>query len=311
MARDVSTAAVVVTWQGGEATRRCVESLRAQRPAPRIVVVDNASDTAERNALRETYEGADDVRLVLLDENRHFAGGLNAGAVVAIAGGAERLFFLNNDTIIDRGALAYLEEALDGPAADGIVGPVVLDATDSRRVISAGEAHWASLLCVPRSLLRPRRLGAEARRVAGLMGCALLVGRRCWEAAGGFCEEIEVYYEDVDFCLAARAAGYSTWIEPRAIVRHDGMRGFARGLTAWAGYLKARNPWVVLRRHGGMVAWTTFLPTYAGLITASAVGYAIRGRWDVATALARGARAGMRSLRTGRTGRTDAPVRSG
>src|SRR6185295_19417517 len=40
----VPTSAVVVTWEGGEATRRCVASLLAQeRPPAEIVVVDNAS----------------------------------------------------------------------------------------------------------------------------------------------------------------------------------------------------------------------------------------------------------------------------
>lgn len=311
MARDVATAAVVVTWEGGEATRRCVDSLQAQRPAPLVVVVDNASGDAERRQLEARWGSSADVRLLLLDDNRHFAGGLNAGAVAAITAGAERLFFLNNDTIVEAGALARLEDTLDGPAADGIVGPVVVDAADPARVISAGESHRPALLCVPRTLLRPRHAGGAPRRVSGLMGCALLVGRRCWEAAGGFSEEIEVYYEDVDFCLAARAAGYSCWLDPRAVVRHDGMRGFARGLTPWAGYLKARNPWIVLRRHGGPLAWTTFVPTYAGLLAASAAGYALRGRTDVARALGRGAIAGVRSLVAGRATRTGAPARSG
>jgi len=56
-----------------------------------------------------------------------------------------------------------------------------------------------------------------------------------------------VYYEDVDFCLAARARGFEIVIEPRALVYHDGLRGFAGGLTPWAAFLKARNPWLVVR----------------------------------------------------------------
>jgi len=41
---SVRTAAVVVTWEGGAATERCVASLLAQeRPADEVIVVDNAS----------------------------------------------------------------------------------------------------------------------------------------------------------------------------------------------------------------------------------------------------------------------------
>jgi hypothetical protein len=71
------------------------------------------------------------------------------------------------------------------------------------------------------------------------------------------------------------------------------MRGFAAGLTPWAAFLKARNPWLVVRRHGTALTWLTFVPTYAALVLASAVIWAARGRLDVVRALARGVGAGI------------------
>jgi GT2 family glycosyltransferase len=130
--------------------------------------------------------------------------------------------------------------------------------------------------------------------VSGIMGCALLVTRACFEAVGGFSEEIAVYYEDVDFCLAARERGFGALVEPRAVVFHDGLRGFASGLTPWAAYLKARNPWLVVRRHGGSAALLGFVPLYAAMVASSAGVYALRRRGDVVAALGRGALAGMR-----------------
>jgi GT2 family glycosyltransferase len=290
----VETAAVVVTWEGGEATERCVESLLAERPGPDlVVVVDNASADVEREALRRRWAAAERVRLVLLAENRHFAGGMNAGAGVAFAAGASSVLFLNNDTVVQDGAFGRLVQALGRCPGAGIVGPLVRDRADPRRVISAGEHHGLLTLCVPRTLLRPRvPASLQPYPVRGVMGCALLVSRSCFEAVGGFSETIQVYYEDVDFCLAAAAAGQRVWIEPRAVVEHDGMRGFARGLTPWAALLKARNPWLVMRRHRARLAWLVFLPTYASLIAASACGYLVRGRRDVARALLAGAAAG-------------------
>ena len=178
------------------------------------------------------------------------------------------------------------------PAA-GIVGPVVVDLHDPDRVITAGERVLLPLLCVPRTLIRHRAHGDASYPVTGVMGCELLVTRKCFEAAGGFTEEIQVYYEDVDFCLAARARGFGAMIAPLAVVRHDGMRGFAAGLTPWAAFLKARNPWLVVRRHGSPLTWLTFVPTYSALVLASAAIYAARGRGDIVRALGRGARAGV------------------
>lgn len=287
-------AAVVVTWEGGATTDRCVDSLRAQRvPPTEIIVVDNASSAAERRRLRQAVAARPGVRLVALDVNRQFAGGLNEGAHAAFAAGADRVLLLNNDTVVAPDALDRLGAALDAVPTAGIAGPLVLDLGDPRRVLSAGERHLLPLLCVPRTLLRhrPRRQGPYP--VGGVMGCAMLVTRACFLAVGGFDEAIGVYYEDVDFCVAARARGFGAVVEPAAVVYHDGLRGFASGLTPWAAYLKARNPWRLLRRRGGIGSWLTFIPTYAALVATSAVLYAVRGRLDVARALVRGAAAGL------------------
>ena len=291
----MSTSAVVVTWEGGEATRRCVASLLAQRrPPAAIVVVDNASGTGERDALRCAWPNEPRVQVLFLDENRQFAGGMNAGAEWALARGATKLLFLNNDTVLEPEALERLEDALDATPGAGIAGPRVVDLQDPTHVITAGERHSLPLLCLPRAWLRYRGPVDRPYPVLGVMGCLLLVTRACFEAVGGFPTDIEVYYEDVDFCLGARATGFGAVIEPRAVVAHDGIRGFAAGLTPWAAFLKARNPWLLVRRRGSWATWPVFVPTYAAMVGSSALLYAGRGRLDVVRALGRGALAGLR-----------------
>jgi GT2 family glycosyltransferase len=301
-------AAVVVTWEGGDVTRRCVQSLLAQvPPLDAIVVVDNASGASERERLRAAWTDEPRVELVLLDDNRQFAGGLNAGAARAVTRGAGRLLFLNNDTVLAPDVARRLGEALDATPGGGIAGPRVVDARDASHVLSAGERHDLATLCLPRTWLRPRGPLDRPHRVTGVMGCALLVTRACFDAVGGFSTELQVYYEDVDFCLAARRAGFAIVVEPRAIVAHDGLRGFASGLTPWAAFLKARNPWLLVRRRGSWAVWPLFVPSYAAMVAASAVGYLVRGRLDVVRALVRGASAGVRAGLGGRAEPVGAP----
>jgi GT2 family glycosyltransferase len=278
--------------------------------AHEIVVVDNASGAAEREALARAFPGEPRVVLLLLDENRQFAGGMNAGAAHALARGATRLLFLNNDTVLEPDALARLDAALDAVPDAGIAGPRVVDLADRSRTITAGERHALATLCLPRSLLRYEPHGDAPYRVQGVMGCALLVTRACFEAVGGFPTDIEVYYEDVDFCLGARAAGFAAVIEPRAVVAHDGIRGFASGLTPWAAFLKARNPWLLVRRRGtGDLA--RLRADDAAMIATSALGYALRGRGDVVRALARGAVAGVGAVLGAPVVPVGAPRRTG
>ena len=249
------TAAVVVTWEGGAATERCVASLLAQdRPARRG---DRGRQRLERGRARRGCAagfGARDARPppaprrqppVRRRPQRRRSRGDRTRA-------RERLLLLNNDTVLAPDALGLLRGRARGGARRRHRRSARRRPAAPDHVLSAGERHSLPLLCVPAHAgCATGGRAAAPYAVSGVMGCALLVTRACFEAVGGFSEEIAVYYEDVDFCLAARARGFGAVVEPRAVVQHDGLRGFASGLTPWAAYLKARNPWLVVRRHGG------------------------------------------------------------
>ena len=126
------------------------------------------------------------------------------------------------------------------------------------------------------------------------MGCALLVSDEVYSRIGGFDESYFAYYEEVDYCLRARAEGMVPRVEPGAEIAHVGHRGFGSGFTGASAYLKARNLWTLGRRRnpaGGMLA---FAPGYFVLTAVSAALYMLRGRADVASAIFAGARAGIR-----------------
>jgi len=289
---------VVVTWNGGDVTRACGASLRASEGvAPRIVVVDNASRPEERAALEAEYGAAPDVDLVLLDDNRHFAGGVNAGARRAIEQGATHLLFLNNDTTLAPDCVRLLVEAADADPGAGVLGPALLDLAPPHRPLSLGERYAAWSLAVPRTLLKVRSRGdGTPYRVGGIMGSVILVTRDCFLRVGPYREDLLVYYEEVDYCLRARRLGYRPLLVPRAVALHDGMRGFTAGLQPYAARLKCRNQLLLLRAHGGVADWLAFAPVFLALVGASSVLYGLRGKGDVVAAMWRGVGEGIRML---------------
>ena len=282
--------AVVVTWEGGAVTRACVESLRRSEGANlRILVVDNGSSAGEREALQAAFAGSSDVELLPLPENRHFAGGVNAGARRGLELGAACLFILNNDTVIEPDCVRRLVEAAMAAPDAGAVGPALLDLREPDRPLSLGERYAAWSLAVPRTLLKVRSQGdGTPYRVGGIMGSAILVTRDCFLRVGPYREDLLVYYEEVDYCLRARAHGFRPLLVPRAVVLHDGMRGFTAGLQPYAARLKCRNQLVLLRAHGTLADWLAFVPIFAGLVVVSSAIYAVRGRRDVVSAMWRG-----------------------
>lgn len=286
---------VVLNWRGGERTQTCIESALTQAyPEKFVVVVDNASGATEREALQRRYAGDPAVSLCWLDENRGYAGGNNAGIRAVLARGADLVLILTQDTTLAAGALTTLVEAAGADPRIGVVGPQVVDAQRPNYVWSVGERVSVALLCVPRTLLRHRRLHHPWYDVGGVLGCVMLVTRRCIETIGDFDEALFAYYEEVDFCLRARRSGFRVVCAPSAIAMHDGMRGFLAGFTPLSAELKTRNLYRLMHRWAGPLDWLVLLPTGVMLVVGSIGLYALRGRWDIVRALARGVRAGWR-----------------
>jgi GT2 family glycosyltransferase len=298
---------VVPTWNRAAAATAAVASLgRLTDVAHFTIVVDNGSRPAEREALTAAAAGRADVHVIALPENRGFAGAVNVGLAEAFRRGAAAVLVLNDDAEVEPRLLAELTAVTRAHPDAGIVAPRVVDAETSVEV-SRGERVWLPLVCLPRTWLRVRGDGREPYAVSNVLGVAFLVTRACWERIGGLEEGFFAYYEEVDYCLRARAAGFAVMVAPASTVRHEGFRGFAGGFTPLAAYLKARNLPLLVRRHGGALTWALFAPTYAALLAASAAGYAVRGdAGAVLPALGRGVADGLR----GRTGRppADTPV---
>lgn len=288
---------VVPTWNRAASAIAAVDSLArlgAARPFFAIVV-DNGSRPAERDALTAGLAGRDGVEVVALPTNQGFARAVNVGLAAAFARGAAAVLVLNDDAEVEVGLLATLGAVADADPRVGIVAPRIVDATSGREV-SRGERVWLPLVCLPRTWLRVRGIGSTPTEVASVIGVAFLVTRACFEGIGGLEESFFAYYEEVDYCLRARAAGFRVMVAPATTVRHEGFRGFAGGFTPLAAYLKARNLPLLVRRNGGVLAWLLFVPSYAAMLAASAAVYAVRGdAARVVPAIGRGLADGLRA----------------
>ena len=80
----MSAVAVVLSWNGREATLACLRSLSAVEGLD-VLVVDNASRDGSAEAVAAEFP---DVRLVRNERNLGFAGGMNVGLRTALDAGA-------------------------------------------------------------------------------------------------------------------------------------------------------------------------------------------------------------------------------
>jgi GT2 family glycosyltransferase len=293
----VKVAAVVVNWNGGEATRRCLSSLRDSLEPMDLVVVDNASTDGSVDRLAEEFPQA---WILLQAKNLGFCDAVNAGARYAERRGADAIFLVNNDAWVDRRFLAPLLAELADPTV-AAAGPMVLFGDDPARVwCLGGRLRFRENVSALIGFGKPApSMPQEAFDCDYLPGCALLVRLPLFRQLGGLDSAYFAYMEDVDFGVRLREAGHRLRAVPDSRVYHRPSTSTGGGYSRARKYANALNSVRFLRRHGSRARWAAFvLFDVAGLPLAWA-REALRRGGDPAAVAAK-ARGLLDGLRGGR-----------
>jgi GT2 family glycosyltransferase len=240
--------AVVLGWNGREDTLACLRSLgRATYPDLSVVVVDNASTDGGPEAVTTEFTS---VRLIRLDENRGFAGGVNVGVAAALGDGADAVLLLNNDATAEPGFLEPLVEALSA----GDVGAACAQILDAAN----GRIWYAGATYDPRRGYQGRHTGfgdlplppeTRAYETERACGGAMLISRAALDAVGVLDESLFAYAEDVDWSLRARAAGFRILVVPASVVHHRVSGATGGASSPDSVYYALRNGLVVAGRN--------------------------------------------------------------
>jgi GT2 family glycosyltransferase len=214
--------AVVLMYGGADITAACIESLLAQDYPTSVLLVDNASHDGGGAILRSRFPA---IHYLDAGGNTGYTGGNNRGIAHALAHGADFLFIVNNDTVVEPSCVRMLVAAVEDDVA--LVCPKILCFSDPTRLWYAGGdflPHKA--IGEHRDFLAVDSGQLDARaRVTFATGCALLMPARVARRIGGFAEDYFMYAEDVELSLRVQRMGYGIVYEPGARVLHrdDGM----------------------------------------------------------------------------------------
>jgi GT2 family glycosyltransferase len=221
---------VVVNFCQWRNTARLVRQLRrsvaCRTGTAGVVVIDNHSPN---HPLARRVRRLAGVTVRRTRRNLGFARAVNRGCSLAADDPHGRwVLLLNPDVTVPDGFLDDVLAALDATtAADAKAGVVGfrLRNPDGSGQASAGPfptlPNTVRGLLLPRSRRKCRHHDGPARRpVPWVTGGCLLVRRDCLAALGGLDEGFFLYYEDVDFCRRAWAAGWSVWYDPGLEVTH-------------------------------------------------------------------------------------------
>jgi GT2 family glycosyltransferase len=215
-----TVAVVVVTYNNLADTRECLASVRTiSYSNVRIIVVDNGSTPREDEVLRaELGETAEVLRVAV---NRGYGPGANVGIDRALMLGADFVWLLNNDALVDAASLGALMDAAVQDDRVGILSPVIAAPPGPE----APHGVWYAGGSIDLALAQTRHVheppaGVAPFKTEYVTGCAMLVRSSVFREVGLLREDLFLYWEDVDLNLRAIRGGWSLVVVPRATVFH-------------------------------------------------------------------------------------------
>lgn len=216
---------IVPTRDRADLLRTCVESVRNTTGYPNyeIVVVDNQSSEPEALAYLQSLGEMDGVRVLSFDAPFNYSA-INNWAVDQCSG--EVVCLLNND--IEVISAEWLQELVSQALRPGIgaVGALLYypDRTIQHAGVVLGLGGVANHIYTGQVSGHPGH-GARAmvsQNMSAVTGACLVVKREVYQQLGGLDERLQVAFNDIDFCLRLREAGYrNVWTPFAELVHHE------------------------------------------------------------------------------------------
>ncbi len=157
-------------------------------------------------------------------KNLGYAGGVTVGIKKALHDGVDWIVVINQDLHVTIEAIGNLVDVLSQNEI-GVVGPFA-GALDAKR--------WTTIL--------------PSKNVNYISGSCMVIHRAVFEKIGYFYEPYFMYYEDADFCVRAKNAGFPIVHLPLPGISHTDTTSLGRGSFLHQYYL-ARNHLLFVERN--------------------------------------------------------------
>lgn len=213
---------IILQYNHSPDTIKCLNSVgKITYPNWQTVVVDNASQSSEKDNITNYLKSQSNIVLLENEKNLGYAGGNNVGIKYALTHGADYVFILNNDTTVESDLLDKLIAVVENDSQVGIVGPAIKEGGSSKD--SGQVAYYVKISWLKAELKHyhqpPHKKYLEPKEY--VIGAAMLIKKEVLKKIEGFDEIYFLYFEDADLCLRAQLAGYRLKIAPEATISHQ------------------------------------------------------------------------------------------
>ncbi len=270
MTSKPKVAIIILNWNGKQDTLTCLDSVAAiDYPNSTTIVIDNGSTDGSAETIRSRFP---EIALIKNAENLGFAEGNNVGIRFALKNDAEIILLLNNDTVVDPDLLNAFTECFKEHREAGILGAKIC-LFDQRDTLD----HWGGMWNPKTGQFDLVGLRHQ-EKVEGLSGpqpidyvcgAALIARRAVWEKVGLLEPKFFLIWEESDFCLRAKKAGFATLTCPQARIYHKVSASFISKPHSTYFWWRNRLLWIernCSKKELAKLYWNALLPDIAHLL---------------------------------------------
>lgn len=250
MTHDCLLSIILINYNGMKDTCELMDTIPTEMQGLEVIVVDNGSIDNEADTIKQRYPWAVVVRS---QRNLGFAGGNNLGIKNAHG---QYLLFINNDTLLAYPGeqptaaqrLQMLIDFLKQHPEVGIVCPMLRHTEQGNPIQWVGYTPLTSLTLRNASVTPNADNTTHPHPTPYAHGAAMLTSSEAVSRVGMMPEEYFLYYEEIDWSLLFRRAGYEIWVEPRCTIYHKESSTTGKG-SAMQTYYLTRNRLIFAQRN--------------------------------------------------------------
>ena len=286
MHQEYDISIITINYNGLKDTCELIDTLPLNNEIIEVIVVDNASTQNEATELERRYP---QIIVIRSDKNLGFAGGNNLGIQAAHG---KYLFFINNDAILPQpSALSHLINRLASSDQIGMVCPKIRFTWGNHRIQYAGYTPLSKITLRNKSI----GFGEEdcgqydiAHSTPYAHGAAMIIKHEVIEKAGMMPECYFLYYEELDWSMMIRRAGYEIWYEPSCTVLHKESQTTGQQSPIKTYYITRNRLLFALRNINGSERYLTYLYIIGIVAVRDILKYLCKGQINMAKAVMKG-----------------------
>ncbi len=244
---------VIVTKDRKKDLVECINSyLKSSYKPVEIIIVDNASEPPVFTWFSKKYP---QVKIITSEKNMGAAEGRNIGLRQAKG---EYILFTDDDAYADTLMINYLLAAFEKDPRVGMVQPLIYD--KQRKDMLLGAGYDINLTTGKIKAWGNREIDKgqyDGLRQIPMVGCVWMVKKEVIAKVGEYDKDYFIPYEDSDFSIRVRKAGYKIICSSKAKTYHQGVK--TSSLHPWIGWLGitskerayrvARNKMIFMRKY--------------------------------------------------------------